>query len=235
MTEQPAIPQDSEVNYPINAMYPTVQCEGSMTGIPMILMRFQGCNVGCPFCDTHETWHYDDYYKTSKSSVIDKRHKSPTWAWFTVRDLLSACMDLGGVSMSWVMITGGEPAAFVLDYLIEELHRAGFKVCVETSGTAPAHVNHLIDWLVVSPKFGMQVPIIPEVLEAADELKFVIGKQADIDRAREVLTNLPLDMAKIVTLQPMSKSPKATELCYNACLKYGYRLSIQIHQYIEVP
>ena len=73
--------------------------------------------------------------------------------------------------------------------------------------------------------------IIPEVLEAADEIKMVIGKPEHIEQLEGLLGWT--DGAEIC-LQPISQSEKATQLCIDEVIKRGWRLSIQIHKYIGV-
>lgn len=38
--------------YRVNDIYTTVQGEGCQTETAMVLLRLQGCGVGCPWCDT---------------------------------------------------------------------------------------------------------------------------------------------------------------------------------------
>jgi 7-carboxy-7-deazaguanine synthase len=42
--------------YAVSDLYPCIQGEGCQTGTPMALLRLQGCRVGCPWCDTKQTW-----------------------------------------------------------------------------------------------------------------------------------------------------------------------------------
>ena len=38
----------------VNTVYGAIQGEGVNTGVPMVLLRLQGCSVGCPFCEGSE-------------------------------------------------------------------------------------------------------------------------------------------------------------------------------------
>ena len=43
----------------INEIFYSLQGEGYHTGIPAVFVRFSGCNLRCPFCDTqHEEGTY---------------------------------------------------------------------------------------------------------------------------------------------------------------------------------
>ena len=36
----------------INEIFYSIQGEGYFTGTPTVFVRFSGCNLRCPFCDT---------------------------------------------------------------------------------------------------------------------------------------------------------------------------------------
>ncbi|MBO8477106.1 MAG: 7-carboxy-7-deazaguanine synthase QueE, partial [Bacteroidetes bacterium] len=38
--------------YRINEIFYSLQGEGYFTGTPSVFIRFSGCNLKCPFCDT---------------------------------------------------------------------------------------------------------------------------------------------------------------------------------------
>jgi organic radical activating enzyme len=64
-------------------------------------------------------------------------------------DIVARCRDLmpGGI----VCITGGEPTDHDLLPLAESLHRAGFRVHLETSGVRSV-IGYPLEWITVSPK-----------------------------------------------------------------------------------
>ncbi len=41
--------------YFVNEIFTSLQGEGYWTGTPMVFLRFAGCNLRCPFCDTAHT------------------------------------------------------------------------------------------------------------------------------------------------------------------------------------
>jgi hypothetical protein len=47
------------MRYRVNDIYDSIQGEGIQTGVPMIVLRLHGCAVGCPWCDTRQTWQSD--------------------------------------------------------------------------------------------------------------------------------------------------------------------------------
>ncbi len=131
--------------YSINEMFYSLQGEGYHVGTPAVFIRFAGCNLACPFCDTQ---HRHGTRKTL-DEIVDfaARHKARL-----------------------VVLTGGEPALQVDAALVEELHAIGKYVAIETNGTHP--VPSGIDWITLSPKDRFVEGANP-VLNECDELKVV--------------------------------------------------------------
>ena len=107
--------------YRVNEIFCSLQGEGFWTGTPMVFLRFSGCNLKCPFCDTD----HGGFREMSDGEIV--------------AEILQA-----GGSCRRVCVTGGEPSLQLDEVLVDALHGAGFKVHVETNGTRPqigrAHV-----------------------------------------------------------------------------------------------
>ena len=155
--------------YHINEIFVSLQGEGYWTGTPMVFLRFAGCNLRCPFCDT--------------------AHTSPSTP-MTLEELLHEVICHSerseGISspIRRICITGGEPGLQVDRALVEGLHAAGFTIHIETNGTRPLPSG--IDWVTLSPKSDFVPSVIPSeakespsaspasvILPRADELKLV--------------------------------------------------------------
>lgn len=229
--------------YDVNDLYLAVQGEGCLSGVPMLLIRLHGCAVGCHFCDTKETWHPDLKNKSNMpadlASWMGRNHR---WAKIDAWSLARLARNVAGERISWVLLTGGEPAQQKLAQLIEELHERGFKVALETSGTADGLIGAGADWVCISPKINNpgKLPILRAVLALANEIKFVIGKPRDVDLLKSFIDEhgdvcgaaLPLNESCEWCIQPISQSQSATELCLELAKREGFRLSIQLHKYI---
>lgn len=114
----------------INEIFYSLQGEGFYTGTPSVFVRFSGCNLKCPFCDTD---HADGRLMTDDEIIEEvKRY---------------AC--------NRIVLTGGEPGLWIDDEFINKLHDNGFYVCIETNGTR--RLPSSIDWVTCSPKEGAEV------------------------------------------------------------------------------
>ncbi len=220
--------------YPVNDLYYTIQGEGAQTGIPAVFLRLHGCDVGCPFCDTRETWDMNpsDEVPTLPQAMV-LRH---AYVWQTAEEIATQ-IEIDYPSAPWVVVTGGEPALYPLAELVTSLQKIGKKVAIETSGTAAGHVDAHFDWVTVSPKINMpgKKPVLAEAVVVADEIKHVVGKKSDVDVLDAFLDAYPLPYDVIVCLQPISQSERATELCVATAKERGWRLSIQTHKYLNLP
>ena len=109
----------------VNETFVSLQGEGFFTGTPAFFLRFSGCNLRCPFCDTqHQTFtEMNEDEIVQEASRYKPRH---------------------------IVITGGEPAMQLTQSLVDKLHEVGFFIQVETNGTLPLPEG--IDWVTCSPK-----------------------------------------------------------------------------------
>lgn len=116
--------------YPVNEIFYSLQGEGYWTGTPALFIRFSGCNLRCPFCDTD--------FKEHTMMTVD------------------AIMEIVTASPApIVVLTGGEPSLQPLEPLLLELGKSGKRIHIETNGTNPLPEN--IDWVTLSPKTGFTI------------------------------------------------------------------------------
>lgn len=121
----------------INEIFMSLQGEGFHTGTSAVFVRFSGCNLKCPFCDTkHET-----YTEMSEEEIVQ---------------------TVNGYASQWVILTGGEPSLQATESLVDKIHALGKKVAMETNGTHEVPSN--LDWVTVSPKEGKE-PILTQADE----------------------------------------------------------------------
>jgi len=206
------------MNYRLATIYAAIQGEGALAGTPMVIVRLQGCAVGCPWCDTRETWDPAGGEDAAMAAICTRAR-------------------LASPRGSWVLLTGGEPAAQPLAPLVAALHDAGFRVALETSGTARGHLDAGCDWVCCSPKLDMPggLPVLPEAVAPADELKFVIGRRRDLETIDAFLARCAPRPGAILSLQPVWGSASALTLAVETAQARDWRLSLQTHKYVGVP
>lgn len=214
---------------PVNEIFQTIQGEATHAGRPSVFIRLQGCDVGCPFCDTKHTWTPDPANEIAAATLLAKTDSGPTWAAVTTTEILDA---IGEFSALHVVITGGEPCVHDLTALTGALFTLGHSVQIETSGTQPIRV-HPETWVTVSPKLAMPggYSVLAEAITRANEIKMPIGRPADVALLHRLLADVPSAPETPVWLQPLSGSVRATELCKNVAIANNWRVSLQLHAY----
>ena len=130
----------------VNEIFYSLQGEGFHSGTPAVFVRFSGCNLRCPFCDTQ----HDGGTDMSEEAIVAAVAQYPA---------------------RLVVVTGGEPALQLTATLVDALHAAGKLVAVETNGTRPLPDG--VDWVTLSPKDAWLGPQAAPVLSRADELKLL--------------------------------------------------------------
>lgn len=147
--------------YRVNEIFYTLQGEGAHSGIPAVFIRFSGCNLRCPWCDTD----FSEYTEMSADEIVTEA---------------LALYDIPNERRKMVVLTGGEPSLQVDKPLLDALHAAGFYICIETNGTRPLPEG--IDWITCSPKQGTQL-----ALKRVNEVKVVFTGTYDPEIWRQHL------------------------------------------------
>jgi 7-carboxy-7-deazaguanine synthase len=198
------------VKYPVMESFSTLQGEGYYSGTASFFIRLAGCDVGCVWCDVKESWTAsEDQYRTCEQ----------------ITELTNGFLG------KTVVITGGEPAMYNLEPLIDALHQKGFRVHIETSGAYP--VKGKPDWITLSPKKFKKA--LAEVLQSANELKVVVFNKSDLEWAEDNAGKTGKDC--LLYLQPEhSRHTEMSELIVPYIIQNPqWRLSLQTHKFIGIP
>lgn len=138
----------SETKYKVNEIFYSVQAEGANAGRPAVFVRFAGCNLKCPFCDTdHEP--FTEMTQAEIEAEVNRLDPTPKTE-----------------TQAIVVMTGGEPTLQLRD---NERMFKGRYVAMETNGILPS--PYWVRWKTLSPK--TKLPL--DRLADADELKFLYG------------------------------------------------------------
>jgi organic radical activating enzyme len=188
----------------------TLQGEGFNMGKAAYFVRIGGCDVGCSWCDTKQSWNAKLFPPIAVEDVINKAKNAPART---------------------IVVTGGEPSLYPLDYFTERLRKEGVLTMVETSGAY--ELTGQWDWICLSPK--KQSPPLQQNLDRADELKVIIQKEEDIkwaeENAEKVAGNCHL------FLQPeWSKKDEIMGFLTEYVMKNTkWTISLQAHKYMKIP
>lgn len=142
----------------INEIFYSIQGEGYYTGVAAVFVRFSGCNLQCPFCDTQ----FRNFTEMTEDEIINKIKKYPAYL---------------------VVFTGGEPTLQLTMSLVDKVHNIGKMAAIETNGTHTVPAN--VDWVTCSPKF-QYVKNGDLVLKEANEYKFVIDENVDFEQIKSL-------------------------------------------------
>lgn len=145
---------------PLVESFYTIQGEGFHSGKPAYFIRLGGCDVGCRWCDSKESWNPDRFPPVPIEDIVRDAAATPAKA---------------------IVITGGEPMNYPLDPLCMLLKQSGMEIYVETSGSS--HLSGIFDWVCLSPKRNK--PPKDEFFMVADELKVIIEDTKDFEWAEE--------------------------------------------------
>ncbi|MCD4665544.1 MAG: 7-carboxy-7-deazaguanine synthase QueE [Bacteroidales bacterium] len=198
------------LSLPLMEDFYTLQGEGYHTGKPAYFTRIGGCDVGCSWCDVKESWNASLWPLTRTDDIIKRIEACPAKS---------------------VVVTGGEPLMYNLDYFCKELKKRDFKTFLETSGSHP--LSGEWDWICLSPK-KYRPPLI-DIYIKADELKVIIQSIDNFDWAEKNAEKvnkgcklfLQPEWSKVDTIMAdlveyVKKNPK-------------WRISLQSHKYMRIP
>ena len=219
----------------VNEFFVTLQGEAAFAGTPAVFVRFQGCPVACPWCDTQYAARLDGA-TLDFAAVRAKQGPGAGYADVEPAALLAAIRQAGP---RHVGLTGGEPCRHDLTELTSRLVAEGFRVQIETSGTMPIRC-HAAVWVTLSPKLGMPggLDVRQDAWERAGEIKFPVDTAEDLVRFEQALAAARRAAARplteLVWLQPVSQGKEATRLCVEAAFARQWRVSVQVHKYLEL-
>ena len=207
MTQE--VPEDGSL-LPLMEEFYTIQGEGYHSGKAAYFIRLGGCDVGCHWCDVKESWDAGLHPLTPAETIVSNAAKYPGKA---------------------VVITGGEPLIYNLDYLTTSLRERGIKTFIETSGAYP--LSGTWDWICLSPKKFKQP--LPEIAPKAGELKVIVFNKSDFEWA-EKYAEMVSPECKLYLQPEWSKSPVVTPLIIEYVKENPrWEISLQTHKYLNIP
>jgi 7-carboxy-7-deazaguanine synthase len=207
----------------ITEIFRSIQGESTRAGFPCAFVRLTGCGLRCVWCDSAYAFHGGGD--------------------MTVSEAAGRIQELG---TDLVEVTGGEPLEQEGVYpLMRRLLDDGKTVLLETGGhvlvdRVDPRVIKIVD--VKAPGSGMQRANVLEnleLLQAHDELKFVIADRRDFEWSLALVAERGLDAdGRVVTFSPAWETLVAADLAawVRDCGR-PIRLGLQLHKVLwgDVP
>ena len=224
----------------VNEIFASIQGEGLHAGTPCVFVRFQGCPVRCPWCDTP---HALPLPQANAVGLDDNAFLAGNAHATVTPEALWAHIVRRWPQQRHLVLTGGEPCVQDANALAqlcacvrrsEQEHGQAWRIHVETSGTGNMDWLPNDAWVTLSPKPHNQ-HMHPGALRRANEIKMVVAGPDDIAWLDSLLASCPGHAP--VCLQPRSLDAVATELCVQTVMARahcGWRLSVQLHKYLGV-
>lgn len=194
---------------PIMEHFYTLQGEGAHTGLASYFIRIGGCDVGCHWCDVKESWEAGRHPLTDVDDLVEEVTKYSRT----------------------IVLTGGEPLMWNLEYLTQKLKEKGCTIHIETSGAYP--LSGEIDWICLSPK-KTQHPKI-EVIEKADELKCIIYNNNDFEFAERFAAQVSANCTLYLQPEWSKRETMMPKIVDYILANPKWKVSLQTHKYLHIP
>lgn len=255
---------DGSVRAPVHEIFTSIQGEALFAGLQQIFVRFRGCDLGCPWCDTpaaHAADAQADCWAQSRPGVRGWTIPNPV----SVDDVVGAVKRIlkanepGAVHS--IALTGGEPLLYAefVAALCAALRDLELPIMLETNGHRPAELRRVlrvVDWVAADYKLdsAMGRPLDGEArrefLRLAQHkrafVKLVLTDAATEEELREVFAEIAeVDRAVPVFLQPVTpaggaRPPRGTDLMHYRALAIAaglrdVRVMPQIHRLLGLP
>ena len=192
--------------YELVEIFESLQGEGRNTGRPCVFIRFAGCNLKCPWCDTEVRRRFSASLDDILREVAQYRAKS-------------------------VILTGGEPTLVKeMPELVAALKESGYWIGVETNGTQAADWLGFVDYVACSPKAEFAgLYDVGERLREADEVRVVASDERVVDFCRKIRQEIAATDYYVSPCDWDGEIDFATAKSVLSQLD-GWSLSVQLHK-----
>jgi 7-carboxy-7-deazaguanine synthase len=197
------------IQLPIMEDFYTIQGEGFHSGTASYFIRIGGCDVGCHWCDVKESWDAEKHPVTDVKKLVER--------------VLTYSKT--------IVLTGGEPLMWNLNYLTDLLKQNDCTVHIETSGAYP--VSGKLDWICLSPKKNM-LPT-DEIYPLANELKVIIYNQHDFIFAEQQAEKVSQNCMLFLQAEWSKREEMNPKIVEYVMKNPKWKISIQTHKYLNIP
>ncbi len=205
---------------PVVELFHSLQGEGAHAGRSAFFIRLASCQVGCPWCDTKNSWSKDNHPEKNIMYLSEEAAKARA------------------AGAAFVVITGGEPLHHNLDPLCTTIRQVTtskeketMPIHIETSGVDLITGNP--NWITLSPK--RHSPPRQEALQRCHELKVVIHGKDDLIFAEAMKLRMKRKNKPLLFLQPGWNCHEGQKLAFEFVKSHPiWRLSMQTHKWLGV-
>ena len=206
------------ISFRFAEIFASLQGEGRNTGRPAVFLRFSGCNLKCPWCDTDHSVKF--------TLALD--------------DVVRRVEESG---LSSVIFTGGEPTVQpgIAD-LAGELRSRGFWIALESNGLKPEGFDFKFDYVALSPKPSFDALYRADAMfAAADEVRIVAENAGAAGFCRRMRREIMADDYYVSPLDSGGRPQLGTAMellrTLNSELprdEKPWALSVQTHKFIGI-
>ena len=200
---------DSGEMLPLMEEFYTIQGEGFHTGKAAYFIRVGGCDVGCHWCDVKESWNADLHPATKTLKIIENAKKYA----------------------NTVVITGGEPLMWNMDFITKNLKKENIKIHIETSGAYPLTGNW--NWICLSPK-KTKLPL-EDIYLKANELKMIIYNKNDFKFAEEQVKKINENCELFLQPEWSNREKMIPQIVDYVMQNPKWKISLQTHKFLNIP
>lgn len=203
----------------------SINGEGLKSGELATFIRFAGCNLRCPYCDTKYSYENPKYEDLTIEEIIDFINES---------------------KVHNVTLTGGEPLLVNgIDILINKLSSLGYRIELETNGSVDISKYYGIPGVSFTLDYKGPTSLMEgrmnldnyKYIGKNDVVKFVCGSDMDLIKAKEIILKYNLNEISNSFLSPMFGEINLEDMVnfMKDNNLNGVRLQIQIHKIIWNP
>lgn len=217
-----------DMKFKVVEKFVSINGEGYKAGQLAVFIRFLGCNLRCSYCDT--SW---------------ANEKDAPFVYMTENEIYEYIQK---TNVKNVTLTGGEPLfRDGMDVLLDKLHEdAGLFVEIETNGSVyiadyrrdDSFPSFTMDYKL--PESGMENKMNHDnmkYLTQTDTVKFVVGSDGDLSRAKQVIEEYGLTGKCHVYFSPVFGKIEP-ERIVNFMIENnlnGVNMQLQMHKFIWDP
>jgi len=194
---------------PLMEEFYTIQGEGFHTGKAAYFIRIGGCDVGCHWCDVKESWNADLHPPTKTDNIIENAKKNA----------------------NTVVVTGGEPSMWNLEYITNSLQKKQIKTHVETSGAY--ELTGKWDWICLSPK-KTKLPL-EAIYPKVHELKVIVSNMHDFIFAEEQASKVSGKCELFLQPEWSKRDIMTPKIVDFVMANPQWKISLQTHKYLNIP